>query len=96
MDVLEKNYLRNIPLKALKMVVERRVLVIKLYIEKSICGQVNEWLVQIRSSARNIGQTAIGCTATVRQKDEEMLEQQRKTEEQCISGVEDLACTVRL
>lgn len=93
-DVLEKNYLQNIPLKALKMVVERRIPVIKSYIEKNICGQVNEWMVQIRSSARNIGQTAIGRTATVRQKDEEMLEQQRKTEEQCISGVGNLAYTL--
>ncbi|CAI8602062.1 unnamed protein product [Vicia faba] len=93
-DVLEKNYLHNIPLKALKMVLERRIPVIKSYVEKNICGQVNEWMVQIRSSARNIGQTAIGRTATVRQKDEEMLEQQRKAEEQCISGVGNLAYTL--
>ncbi|XP_004515483.1 exocyst complex component SEC15A-like [Cicer arietinum] len=94
LDLLVKSYLQNIPLKALKMVIERRIPVIKLHIEKNICGQVNEWMVQIRSLARNIGQTAIGRTATVRQRDEEMLEQQRKSEELCISGVGNLAYTL--
>ncbi|KAI5442813.1 hypothetical protein KIW84_011731 [Lathyrus oleraceus] len=67
-------------------------------VKKNVAEAVNmsKNCVQIRSSARNIGQTTIGRTATVRQKDEEMLEQQRKIEEKYISGVEDLACTVRL
>ncbi|KAI5442814.1 hypothetical protein KIW84_011732 [Lathyrus oleraceus] len=67
-------------------------------VKKNVAEAVNmsKNYVQIRSSARNIGQTTIGRTATVCQKDEEMLEQQRKTEEKYISGVEDLAITVRL
>lgn len=93
-DLLEKSYLQSIPLKALKVAVERRIPVIKLHIEKNVCGQVNEWMVQIRSSARNIGQTAIGRIATVRQRDDEMLEQQRKAEEQYISGAGSLAYTL--
>ncbi|KAF7811554.1 exocyst complex component SEC15A [Senna tora] len=94
LDLLEKNYLQNIPVKALKMVIEKRIPVIKLHIEKKVCSQVNEWLVQIRSSAKNIGQTAIGRTVSARQRDEEMLERQRTAEEQNISGVGDLVYTL--
>ncbi|KAJ1383419.1 Mammalian uncoordinated-like proteiny 13, domain 2 [Sesbania bispinosa] len=81
LDLLEKSHIQNIPVKALKMAIEGRIPVIKLHIEKQVCSQVNEWMVHIRSSAKDIGQTAIGRTATVRQRDEEMLEQQRKAEE---------------
>ncbi|KAE9621141.1 hypothetical protein Lal_00019651 [Lupinus albus] len=94
LDLLEKSYLRSIPAKNLKMIIERRIPVIKLHIEKKVLSEVNEWMVQVRSSIKDIGQTAIGRTATVRQRDEEMLEQQRKTEEQNISGVWDLAYTL--
>ncbi|KAI9092259.1 hypothetical protein K1719_027759 [Acacia pycnantha] len=94
LDLLEKNYLQNIPVQKLKLAIEKRIPVIKLHIEKKVCSQVNEWLVQIRSSAKNIGQTAIGRAVSVRQRDEEMLEQQRKAEEHNISGAGDLAYTL--
>ncbi|XP_020229416.1 exocyst complex component SEC15A, partial [Cajanus cajan] len=45
----------------------------------------------IRSSCKIIGQTAIGRAASVRQRDEEMLERKRKAEELNISGVDDQA-----
>ncbi|GMY19675.1 exocyst complex component SEC15A [Fagus crenata] len=93
-DLIEKNYLQSIPVKALKMLIEKRVPAIKLHIEKKVCSQVNEWLVHIRSSAKNIGQTAIGHTASARQRDEEMLERQRKAEEQSVSGLGDFAYTL--
>ncbi|CAL0328468.1 unnamed protein product [Lupinus luteus] len=94
LDLLEKSYLQSIPAKTLKMIIERRIPVIKLHIEKKVLGEAKEWMVEVRSSAKDIGQTAIGRTATARQRDEEMLEQQRKTEEQSISGVWDLAYTL--
>ncbi|KAF8043703.1 hypothetical protein BT93_A1881 [Corymbia citriodora subsp. variegata] len=90
-DIIERNYLQNIPVKALKMVVEERIPLIKLHIEKRLSSQFNEWLVQIRSSAKNIGQTAIGHAASARQRDDEMLERQRKAEEQSVSGIGDFA-----
>ncbi|PON33570.1 Exocyst complex subunit Sec15-like [Parasponia andersonii] len=93
-DLIEKNYLQNIPVKALKMVIQQRIPVIKSHIEKKVCSQFNEWLVHIRRSAKVIGQTAIGHAASVRQRDEEMLERQRKAEEQNISGLEELAFTL--
>lgn len=80
-DLLEKNYLENIPAKALKKMVEKRIPVIKSHIEKKVCSLVNEWLVELRSSAKIIGQTVISHSASARQRDKEMIEQQRKSEE---------------
>ncbi|PQM35311.1 exocyst complex component SEC15A [Prunus yedoensis var. nudiflora] len=91
LDLIEKNYLQNIPVRAVRMIVEKRIPIIKLHIEKKVTSQFNEWLVHIRSSAKDIGQTAIGHAASARQRDEEMLERQRKAEEQNISGLGDFA-----
>ncbi|KAJ7972070.1 Exocyst complex component [Quillaja saponaria] len=90
-DLIERNYLKNIPVKLLKIVIEKTIPVIKLHTEKKACSVVNEWLVHVRSAAKDIGQTAIGYAASARQRDEEMLEQQRKAEEQNISGSGDFA-----
>ena len=94
MDLLEKSYMKTIPARALKMVIEKRIPIIKSHIEKKVNSQVNEWMVQIRSSCKSIGQTAIGHTASVRQRDEEMLERQRKAEDPNVSGVEERAYTL--
>lgn len=96
MDLIERNYLQNIPVKALRMVIEKRIPVIKLHIEKKVCSQVNEWLVHIRSAAKSIGQTAIGHAASTRQRDEEILERQRKAEEQNVSGLGEFAYTLEV
>nr|TKR98011.1 hypothetical protein D5086_0000208090 [Populus alba] len=93
-DLIERTYLHNIPMKALKMAIEKTIPVIKLHIEKKVTSQFNEWLVQIRSSAKDIGQTAIGHTSSARQRDEEMLERQRKAEEQNIRGLGDFVYTL--
>ncbi|KAG5054592.1 hypothetical protein GLYMA_03G089100v4 [Glycine max] len=90
-DLLEKCYIQNIPARALKKVIEKKIPSIKLHIEKKVCSQVNEWMVQIRSSCKKIGQTAIGRAAQVRQRDEEMLERKRKAEGLNISEVDDQA-----
>ncbi|KAB5519283.1 hypothetical protein DKX38_023602 [Salix brachista] len=93
-DLIERNYLHNIPMKALKMAIEKTIPIIKLHIKKKVTSQFNEWLVQIRSSAKDIGQTAIGHTSSTRQRDEEMLEHQRKAEEQNIPGLGDFVYTL--
>ncbi|XP_031287672.1 exocyst complex component SEC15A-like [Pistacia vera] len=95
-DLIEKNYLQNIPVMALKMVIEKTIPIIKLHIEKKVTSQFNEWLVHIRSSAKDIGQTAIGRTASARQRDEEMLDRQRKAEEQNLSGFGDFTFTLEV
>ncbi|XP_059646024.1 exocyst complex component SEC15A isoform X2 [Cornus florida] len=88
-DLIEKNYLQNIPVRALRMLMEKRIPIIKSHIEKKVTSQVNEWLVHIRSIAKDIGQTAIGHAASARQRDEDMLARQRKAEEQSCSGLGD-------
>ncbi|KAH7511710.1 exocyst complex component SEC15A [Ziziphus jujuba] len=93
-DLIERSYLQSIPVKALRTVVEKRIPVIKSHIEKKVCSQVNEWLVHIRSAAKNIGQTAIGHAASARQRDEEILERQRKAEEQNVSGIGEFSYTL--
>lgn len=95
-DLIEKNYLQIIPVKALKMVIEKTIPVIKTHIEKKVTSQFNEWLVHVRSSAKDIGQTAIGRAASARQRDEEMLDRQRKAEEQNLSGFGDFSFTVEV
>ncbi|RDX81198.1 Exocyst complex component SEC15A, partial [Mucuna pruriens] len=90
-DLLEKSYMENIPAKALQKVIEKKIPSIKSHIEKKVCSQVNEWMVQIRISCKIIGQTAIGRAASVRQRDEEMLERKRKAEGLNNSGVDDQA-----
>ncbi|KAH8506761.1 hypothetical protein H0E87_013529 [Populus deltoides] len=93
-DLIERTYLQNIPVKALKTAIGKTIPVIKSHIEKKVTSQFNEWLVQVRSSAKDIGQTAIGHTLSARQRDEEMLEHQRKAEEQNISGLGDFVYTL--
>ncbi|ESR43745.1 hypothetical protein CICLE_v10011104mg [Citrus x clementina] len=95
-DLIEKNYLQIIPVKALKMVIEKTIPVIKTHIEKKVTSQFNEWLVHVRSSAKDIGQTAIGRAASARQRDEEMLDRQRKAEEQNLSGFGDFSFTLEV
>ncbi|KAI8022385.1 Exocyst complex component SEC15A [Camellia lanceoleosa] len=76
------------------MLIEERIPIIKSHIEKKVTSQVNEWLVLIRSTAKDIGQTAIGYAALARQRDEETLACQRKAEEQSCSGLEDFPYTL--
>ncbi|KAG8372168.1 hypothetical protein BUALT_Bualt12G0038400 [Buddleja alternifolia] len=93
-DLIEKHYLKNIPVGALKVMIEKRIPLLKSHIEKRVCSEVNEWLVQIRTSAKDIGQIAIGYTASARQRDEAMLARQRKAEEQSCLGLEDFTYTL--
>ncbi|GER25971.1 exocyst complex component sec15A [Striga asiatica] len=95
-DLIEKNYLQNnnIPVRALKMLIEKQIPVLKSHIKKRVCSEVNEWLVHIRSDAKDIGQTAIGYASAARQREEDMLARQRKAEEQSCLGLEDLSYTL--
>ncbi|PIN19648.1 Exocyst complex, subunit SEC15 [Handroanthus impetiginosus] len=93
-DLIEKSYLQNIPVKAVKMLIEKRIPLLKSHIEKKVCSEVNEWLVHIRSAAKDIGQTAIGYAASARQREEGMLARQREAEEQSCLGLEDFTYTL--
>ncbi|OIT29210.1 PREDICTED: exocyst complex component SEC15A [Nicotiana attenuata] len=93
-DLIEKNYLQHIPVKPLRTMIEKRIPLIKSHIEKRVTSEVNEWLVHIRSTGKDIGQTAIGYAASARQRDEDMLARQRKAEEQSCLGLGDFTYTL--
>ncbi|KAK1616706.1 hypothetical protein QYE76_022223 [Lolium multiflorum] len=81
LELIEKDYLQNIPLKLLKKVIEKKVPMMKLYIEKKVSAEFNEWLVYIRKFAMVIGQASIRQATLDRQKDEGMRARQREAEE---------------
>ncbi|CAH1418504.1 unnamed protein product [Lactuca virosa] len=86
---IEENYMKVIPVKTLKNLVEKRVPVIKNHIEKKVCGEINEWLVHIRGTSKEIGQKAIGFASSSRQRNEDMLARQKKAEEESCLGLGD-------
>ncbi|XP_019052042.1 PREDICTED: exocyst complex component SEC15A [Nelumbo nucifera] len=89
LDKIEKDFLQDVHAKTLRRVIEKRIPAIKSHIQKKVCTEFNEWLVHIRSKAREIGQTAIGQTASARQREEEMRARQREAEEQSRAGLGD-------
>ncbi|XP_047318065.1 exocyst complex component SEC15A-like [Impatiens glandulifera] len=93
-DLIVKKYLQNTPVRTMRIMMEKTIPSIKLHIEKRVTGEVNEWLVNIRSTAKDIGQTAIGRAASARQREEEMLDRQRKAEEQSCSNLGDFKYTL--
>ncbi|KAF5187612.1 Exocyst complex component sec15a [Thalictrum thalictroides] len=89
LDLIERSHLQNVPVKTLHRVIERCIPEIKLHIKKKVSSEFNDWLVHIRSTAKEIGQTAIGQAASARQKDEELHARQKEAEEQIRSGLVD-------
>ncbi|KAF9587657.1 hypothetical protein IFM89_004489 [Coptis chinensis] len=89
LDLIERNHLQNVPVKTLYRVIENRIPEIKSHIKKKVSTEFNDWLVHIRSTAREIGQMAIGQAASARQRDEEMHARQKEAEEQIRSGLGD-------
>ncbi|KAG1358638.1 exocyst complex component SEC15A [Cocos nucifera] len=94
LGLIEKGTLQNIPVKAFRKVIEKQIPAIKLYIEKKVCCEFNDWLVYIRGMAKEIGQLAIGQAASARKREEDMRSRQREAEEQSRSGVGDCVYTL--
>lgn len=89
LDLIQKGYLRNIPLKLVKKVVARQIPLIKLHIEKKVCSEFNDWLVHIRRMAKQIGQASISQASSARQKGEEMRARQREAEGHSHAGPDE-------
>eukprot|EP01018_Ginkgo_biloba_P036928 Gb_11580 [translate_table: standard] len=89
LDMIERDYLYIIPAKSLRQMLEKQIPAIKSYIEKRVSKEFNDWLVQIRSTAREIGQLAIGQASSARQREEELRGRQRQAEEQSRLGAKD-------
>ncbi|CAN6311159.1 unnamed protein product [Urochloa humidicola] len=96
LELIEKDYLQIIPLRLLKKVIQKQIPIVKLYIEKKVCGEFNEWLVYIRRIGNDIGQAAIGQANLARQKEEGMCARQREAEECSSVGFDEHAYTLDL
>lgn len=94
LNLIEKDYLHNIPVRALRRVIEKQIPAIKFHIEKKVTSEFNDWLVAVRSKAREIGQISIGQASSARQRDEEMRARQREAEEQSRSKVGECVYTL--
>ncbi|KAL5711095.1 Exocyst complex component S15A [Ranunculus cassubicifolius] len=94
LEMIERNYFQNIPMKSLRTVIGSHIPVIKSHIKKKVSTEFHDWLVHIRSRSREIGQMAIGQAASARQKDEEMHTRQKEAEEQIRSGTLDCVYTL--
>lgn len=89
LDSIERDYLHRIPAKALQQMLEKKIPEIKSHIEKRVNKEFNDWLVKIRSTAKEIGQLAIGQASSARQREEELRGRQKQAEEQSRSGVRE-------
>lgn len=96
LELIEKDYMQKIPLERLQKVVQKKVPMIKLYIEKKVCGAFNEWLVYIRKSAMEIGQASIRQVSLDRQKDEGMRARQREADDYGYVGFDEHAYSLDL
>eukprot|EP01018_Ginkgo_biloba_P027827 Gb_27085 [translate_table: standard] len=89
LDVIERDYLEKIPALALRQMVEKQIPAMRSYLEKRVSKEFNDWLVQIRTTSREIGQLAIGQASSARQREEELRSRQRQAEEQSRSSLRD-------
>ncbi|KAH9305644.1 hypothetical protein KI387_010048 [Taxus chinensis] len=89
LDVIERDCLAKIPSLALRKMVERQIPAMKSHVEKRVTLEFNDWLVQIRSTSREIGQLAIGQASSARQREEELRRRQREAEEQSRVSLRD-------
>lgn len=94
LDLIEKTYLQNIPMKAIRMAIEKNIPVIKSYIEMKVSAEFNDWLVDIRSTAKEIGRLALRQAAKAQQRDDEIRTRQREAEEQSQHGIGDYIYTL--
>lgn len=89
LDVIERDYLERISTSALRQMVARQIPAIRIYVEKRVTLEFNDWLVYIRTTAREIGQLAIGQASSARQREEELRRRQREAEEQSRVSLRD-------
>ncbi|CAM6099971.1 unnamed protein product [Calypogeia fissa] len=96
LDAIERDFLPKIPAKAFRLLLEKEIPVCRAHIERKVNAEFNEWLVQIRTKSREIGQLAIGQAGSARQVEEDLRERQRQAEEQSRSGSRELVYMLQM
>lgn len=77
------------PSSTLKKMIEKQIPAIRVYVEKKTNKEFGDWLVEIRTVSRNLGQFAIGQASSARQREEELRMKQRQAEEQSRLSLRD-------
>ncbi|KAI3787652.1 hypothetical protein L1987_42264 [Smallanthus sonchifolius] len=88
-DSIERDYIQKTPSSTLRRMLEKNIPAIRAHIERKINKEFGDWLVEIRTVSRNLGQVAIGQASAGRQREEELRIRQRQAEEQSRLSVRD-------
>ncbi|PWA55395.1 exocyst complex component sec15B [Artemisia annua] len=88
-DLIEREFIGKVPSSTLRRMLEKVIPAIRLDIERRIGKEFGDWLVEIRTVSRNLGQVAIGQASAGRQREEELRIRQRQAEEQSRLSVRD-------
>ncbi|OVA02625.1 Exocyst complex subunit Sec15-like [Macleaya cordata] len=88
-DALERDFLEKTPSVTIHRMLEKQIPAIRSHIERKISKEFGDWLVEIRTVSRNLGQLAIGQASAARQREEELRIKQRQAEEQSRLSLRD-------
>lgn len=89
LDSIESNFQDEVPSSTLKRMLEKQIPAIRAHIERQVNKEFGDWLVEIRTVSRNLGQLAIGQASAARQREEELRIKQRQAEEQSRLSLRD-------
>ncbi|KAI3773165.1 hypothetical protein L6452_04368 [Arctium lappa] len=81
-DSIERDFIHKTSSSTLRRMLEKKIPAIRAHIERRISKEFGDWLVEIRTVSRNLGQVAIGQASAGRQREEELRIRQRQAEEQ--------------
>ncbi|KAL1544958.1 Exocyst complex component S15B [Salvia divinorum] len=89
LDSIETDFQDQVPSTTLKRMLEKQIPSIRAHIERQVNKEFGDWLVEIRTVSRNLGQLAIGQASAGRQREEELRLKQRQAEEQSRLSLRD-------
>ncbi|KAL6502807.1 Exocyst complex component S15B [Orobanche hederae] len=89
LDSIETDFQDKTPSSTLKRMLEKQIPSIRAHIERKVSKEFGDWLVEIRTVSRNLGQLAIGQASAARQREEELRIKQRQAEEQSRLSLRD-------
>ncbi|XP_076942669.1 exocyst complex component SEC15B-like [Bidens hawaiensis] len=88
-DSVERDFINKTPSSTVRRMLEKNIPAIRAHIERKISKEFGDWLVEIRTVSRNLGQVAIAQASAGRQREEELRIRQRQAEEQSRLSVRD-------
>ncbi|CAI9098913.1 OLC1v1035645C1 [Oldenlandia corymbosa var. corymbosa] len=88
-EEIERGLLSKTPSSTLRRMLEKQIPEIRAHIERKVSKEFGDWLVEIRTVSRNLGQLAIGQASAARQREEELRMKQRQAEEQSRLSLRD-------